>query len=252
MRNIQDNSTFSSNYELTHNWPEDCKVQGGSKGAVVGQTTGYVTAYFEAFPKNPSCFIRGEGKDMKEAEDKAYEKFIKYTTCAKHEFEKVTTYKNGMGKCKHCGMMKVVFESDYECVVCGKHDQFAEIIPKYRTKKTLCLCEDCSRQSINFKYLSNRYIEQLCNFNNGICLWNPVMDIETLKALRTCPKTLEELFSILEKDSNIYLLERIKRLQKKDESTSKVEKEYTSLKEIYNYLYENYMERWINKEGFLD
>lgn len=246
MRNIQDNSTFSSNYELTHNWPEDCKVQGGSKGAVVGQTTGYVTAYFEAFPKNPSCFIRGEGKDMKEAEDKAYEKFIKYTTCPEHEFEKVPSYHNGMGKCKHCGMMKVVFEDEHECIICGKHENFITILPKYKKNENSCMCKECAEKKENFKYLRNRDLKELCHMYNGILLIKPVMDKETLKKLKECPSSFEELYSILEKDSNPYLEERVRRMANLDESEVHAEK-LESLEEVYSYIYDNYIERWVGK-----
>lgn len=248
MRQIDDNSfILKEPYILKYDWPDDCFVQGGTNGIVRTNQGHYYTSYFEAFPKNPDCFIRGEGKDLEEAEKNAYEKFHKYFNCPKHEFEKVPGYKNGMGQCKCCGMKKVVFEPDYECIICKKHEHFVGILPKYKTNETDCLCEECSKKSENFKYLSNRYVEHLANNYNGILLINPVMDKKTFEKLKEIPESLDILYEILSEDSNPYLLERIKRLQTTDESDSTNHKELTSLEEIYSYLYENYMERWINK-----
>ena len=83
-------------YNCLKPWPEDCFCQCGGNGvvftdnssmgelltnpkdqqeaikAVLGEEskkTHYKTAFFEAFPKNPSCFIRGEGKTIEEAEE---------------------------------------------------------------------------------------------------------------------------------------------------------------------------------------
>jgi hypothetical protein len=65
----------------------------------------YKTAFFEAFPENPRTFIRGEGKTVKEAEEKAWEKLQGYLACEGHEFER-RNYKNGVGFCKYCNMFK--------------------------------------------------------------------------------------------------------------------------------------------------
>ena len=89
--------SFGKPYDCIQPWPEDCGVQCGGMGLVLGRkdslekvlssdtplTTlteeaaddkSYTTAFFEAFPRNPSCFIRGEGKTIEEAEEKAYQK----------------------------------------------------------------------------------------------------------------------------------------------------------------------------------
>ena len=115
-------------------WPEDCYVQWGSSGivftggkgmnydietiakAISGDTESvkatvellkqsYNTAFFEAFPKSPSTFIRGEGKTIEDAERQAFNKLTKYLACARHEFER-RGYTNGAGFCKHCGLFK--------------------------------------------------------------------------------------------------------------------------------------------------
>lgn len=126
-------------YECAKPWPEDCFVQAGKNGivfrngsldevlqnpekgletvaAVVGAIpdppASYRTAFFEAFPRSPDTFIRGEGKDIQEAEAKAWAKYSKHVACPGHEFEK-RGYKNGGGFCKHCNMFSSkAFEPD--------------------------------------------------------------------------------------------------------------------------------------------
>lgn len=249
MRKINDNSfKLKEPYTLKYDWPQDCFVQGGSNGVVCSKSKGnYETAYFEAFPKNPDCFIRGEGKDIEEAEKNAFEKFEKYSNCPNHEFEKVEGYKNGMGKCKHCGLMKVVFEPDYTCIVCNEHECFTSILKKYKKKESDCICEKCASKKENFKYMGNRTISSLANMYNGILFAYPVLDKETFDKLQTCPNSLEEFFEILSKDSNPYLEERVKRLQTFDETNWTRDEIYETLNDLYSYFYDNYIERWINK-----
>lgn len=55
-------------YESKYDW--DCYCQAGSNGVVFSKNGNYETAFFEAFPKNPKCFIRGEGANIEEAEKK--------------------------------------------------------------------------------------------------------------------------------------------------------------------------------------
>lgn len=66
-------------------WPENCYVQWGDSGIVftggkgisedINILSSYVTAFFEAFPRDPDTFIRGEGTTIEEAERKAFAKF---------------------------------------------------------------------------------------------------------------------------------------------------------------------------------
>lgn len=109
-----------SNTEETskYPWPENCYVQGGSKGVVLRKEDSYTTAFVEAFPKSPDCFIRGEGATIEEADDKCWEKYQEIVNCPRHEFER-RDRKDGYGFCKRCGMGKSkVFEPLTKCVVC--------------------------------------------------------------------------------------------------------------------------------------
>ena len=117
-------SFFSKEYEggypCRHPWADDCFVQGGDSGIVfVDNGEPYTTAFFEAFPRNPNTFLRGEGKTVEEAETAAWAKFQKYQACPGHEFEK-RGYTNGAGFCKHCNMFgSNVFPPWEKCVICG-------------------------------------------------------------------------------------------------------------------------------------
>lgn len=133
-------------------WPADCHVQGGGNGivfesgsmeaaltdpakaadAVVAALGGpaksrhYRTAFFEAFPRNPDTFLRGEGATIEEAEDEAWAQFQKARSCITHEFER-GKYRTGAGICRLCGMFSsTAFATTLEpCVVCGRDDNHA-------------------------------------------------------------------------------------------------------------------------------
>ncbi len=98
-------------------WPDDCMLQWGDSGAVFPKNgKPYTTAFFEAFPKTPSTFIRGEGKTVEEAEQDAKQQFDKILACKEHEFEK-RHYENGGGMCKHCELFRSdVFEPTPEWI----------------------------------------------------------------------------------------------------------------------------------------
>lgn len=106
-------------YECKHDWPEDCKVQAGSRGIVLSKSKGnYRTAFFEAFPNNPDTFIRGEGLTIEDAETAAWNKLLTYQACVGHEFER-RNYTNGVGFCKHCGLFKPhAFDPLTRCIIC--------------------------------------------------------------------------------------------------------------------------------------
>lgn len=132
--------SFGQAYECQKDWPEDCFVQCGDNGLVLkggmektlgSKTIGeavdnlkehysYTTAFFEAFPRTPETFIRGEGATVEEAEEKAWKAYEKFSACEHPEFEK-RKYRNGAGFCVKCGMFKSrAFEPWEQCVVCGK------------------------------------------------------------------------------------------------------------------------------------
>jgi hypothetical protein len=111
-------------------WADDVYVQWGGKGVVFSKSKGaYTTAFFEAFPKNHKTFIRGEGKDIAEAELDAFKQYQRHLACPNHEFE-ARSYTNGSGICKHCGLfMSKVFPPHLICKGCGKaiHEGITDI-----------------------------------------------------------------------------------------------------------------------------
>lgn len=85
-------------------WPFDCFIQCGDSGVVLSKDgNNYRTAFWEAFPRNPDTFIRGEGATIEEAEQNCFAKYTRILACPEHEFER-GTYENGGGFCKHCKM----------------------------------------------------------------------------------------------------------------------------------------------------
>ena len=104
-------------------WPDDCLVQWGGRGIVLGfgDKSTYQTAFFEAFPHG-GCFIRGEGKTIVDAEAKAFEQFQKEISCT-HQWSRgarviskpgerkrwQTHYTNGGAICKRCNAFAVKF-----------------------------------------------------------------------------------------------------------------------------------------------
>ena len=106
-------------------WPDDCTVQWGGSGLVIGQERCYGTAFFEAFPAaGVSGFIRGEGSTVEAAEAKAFASFERHRDChaagghvwtrarriGGHEkrlrkgkpVPRVSTYTNGGAFCLRC------------------------------------------------------------------------------------------------------------------------------------------------------
>lgn len=158
--------SFKEPYPCQKPWPEDCFVQCGGDGIVFTkkgaledaltntekieevvegalldkpiQTEHYRTAFFEAFPRNPDTFIRGEGGTIEEAEEKAWTKYQKISACNGHEYERCG-YKNGAGFCKHCGLFSSnVFEPDETCYLCGTKTYHGQ------TNAKTWYCESCA------------------------------------------------------------------------------------------------------------
>ena len=126
------------NHSPTQLWPDDCTVQWGGEGFVLKSNGNYRTAFFEAFPENPSTFIRGEGKTIVEAELIAWKQFQKIIACTNHEFER-RAYKNGVGFCKHCNLFNA--DAFLPSTLCCKCNQ-----PTYWTndKDGNFWCETCA------------------------------------------------------------------------------------------------------------
>lgn len=129
-----------SPYACAHEWPIDCGIQCGDDGMVItgksptldealtdgdaalkvltGKAESYRTAFFEAFPSNPSTFIRGEGKTTGEAETKCWEKYQKILACKSHEYER-RGREDGYCYCKHCGLSGLFLKPLHPCEGCG-------------------------------------------------------------------------------------------------------------------------------------
>ncbi len=128
-------------YVCKQAWPEDCFVQAGDRGVVFTSKGNYQTAFFEAFPRTPDTFIRGEGKTIEEAEEHAWKQYSKQIACVGHEFER-RNYTNGAGFCKHCNFFKSkAFEPSTKCVKCNKPTDWSV------DKKNNWYCEDHGDQN---------------------------------------------------------------------------------------------------------
>jgi hypothetical protein len=130
-------------YDSKYDW--NCFCQGGSNGIVlpsgsidkifgsdpikglsegIANKESYTTAFFEAFPKEPSCFLRGEGKTIEDAEESCWIKYQKVLNC-NHEMER-RDRTDGYGYCKHCSYSSMVFEPLTKCCKCNKPTAFSK------------------------------------------------------------------------------------------------------------------------------
>lgn len=144
----------SPDYDSKYEWGFFC--QGGTSGIVlpsgsfdkmfsddnpldglaegVADDESYTTAFFEAFPKKPSCFLRGEGSTIEEAEEECWKKYQKVLTC-EHEMER-RNRTDGYAYCKHCSYSSTVFEPLTKCCKCGKPTAYTtDYKGKYYCKK---------------------------------------------------------------------------------------------------------------------
>lgn len=85
--------------------------------ALTGKTPHYLTAFFEAFPKQPSTFLRGEGKTVKEAEAACWKSYLRITACKEHIFER-RGRKDGYAYCKLCEYSSMVLPPLNPCHGC--------------------------------------------------------------------------------------------------------------------------------------
>jgi hypothetical protein len=136
------NGFLEDPYDCKKGWPDSCFVQCGGNGLIIGKGINEVfasgdplkevvenvvreTAFFEAFPRDPSTFIRGEGATIEEAEEKAWGKYERILACPGHEFER-KGYTSGAAICKNCNLfMSEVFEPSTKCVVCDKPTNYS-------------------------------------------------------------------------------------------------------------------------------
>lgn len=110
--------SFGEGYHCLKDWPEDTYTQCGDKGVVLGNKP-YRTAFFEAFPKEPKTFIRGEGQTVEEAEEKAWNKYQSIINCEKHYFNRVGNTETAV--CHLCNLKLTQYYPPIgSCCVCGK------------------------------------------------------------------------------------------------------------------------------------
>jgi hypothetical protein len=100
-------SFSDSRFLAKENWDTNCYLQCGGNGLVLSKKKSYNTAFFEAFPEidGMRSFIRGEGKDINEAEVEAWNKYQKFKSCDEHNFERTLNGKertDGFGTCSLC------------------------------------------------------------------------------------------------------------------------------------------------------
>lgn len=144
---IYASQSFSKDkYECKQNWPPDTFCQCGGDGIVftdkkfsiekalsdtnealevIGTMAGaksekqhYRTAFFEVFPKNPKCFLRGEGKNVEEAELNAWNQYQKVISCQNHEFDRKGRT-DGYAFCTKCPYRGTVLEPTTVCHQCN-------------------------------------------------------------------------------------------------------------------------------------
>lgn len=112
----------------------DIFIQGGNCGLVIDSkdnSKSYTTAFVEAFPKSPRCFIRGEGNTIQEAEEQAWNRYQNILNCKGHEFE-ARGRTDGYGFCKNCNLSQSeVLPIQQWCCVCDKETNFTRVNEKF-------------------------------------------------------------------------------------------------------------------------
>jgi hypothetical protein len=132
MEKIKARNSLGKDYECKYPW--EFFVQCGDSGVVFSKNGSYTTAFFEAFPKKPSCFLRGDGSTIEEAEESCWQKYQKVLTC-NHEMER-RDRTDGYAYCKHCSYSSTVFEPLTKCCKCGTPTSYTQDYKgKYYCKK---------------------------------------------------------------------------------------------------------------------
>lgn len=112
--------SFGEPHICLQDWPsdEECFLQCGEKGVVMSKQGAYQTAFFEAFPKKPSTFIRGQGSSIAEAEKNAWDKYQRILACDGHEYKR---HGEEHGVCTKCGLFTShCLPPEFNCVICNK------------------------------------------------------------------------------------------------------------------------------------
>lgn len=121
LEKVKARNSSGGDYECKYPW--DFFVQCGGLGMVLSKKGGYTTAFFEAFPNEPRCFLRGEGSTVEEAEESCWQNYQKLLTCD-HEMER-RDRTDGYAYCKHCSYSSTVFKPLTKCCKCNIPTAFA-------------------------------------------------------------------------------------------------------------------------------
>lgn len=120
MRIASQHAWKENEYSPRHEWPGDTLVQWGGNGIVLGKES-YSTAFFEAFPDKKITsgggFIRGEGKTIADAEDDAFARYTKESSC-QHIWGR-EHYRNSGQLCRRCRAFRC--DQVKEVVILGRH-----------------------------------------------------------------------------------------------------------------------------------
>lgn len=137
----------NSAYTLGCDWPDDCEVQWGERGIVLGRTG--TVAFFEAFPSPPikaGGFIRGEGETVADAELAAWFKFETRSKCEHHWGR--NGYKNGGAICRKCRAFTTLFIPIFEFNQKRKPLNIAEssLLQMYEDEKAASIIKDIKKE----------------------------------------------------------------------------------------------------------
>lgn len=107
-----------SAYRPAHPWPDDCTVQWGTY-----PPEHKLPAFFEAFPEN--TYLRGEGADVRAAEDRAWAQHQRELACPGHVWSPIGGGQperlDGFGWCTLCRRAEDgVLPVRTVCEVCGQ------------------------------------------------------------------------------------------------------------------------------------
>lgn len=159
--------SFGDDFDCKKDWPEDCYVQCGGSGIVFKSNSdagSYLTAFFEAFPKNPKTFIRGEGANIEEAEANAWDKFQRILACDKHEYKR---HGEEHGICVKCGLFtSEVFSPNEDCSVCNKSEVNYHLCFSLEKSSSKPVCREHYIQQISYmESISKDTIDSLSYMN---------------------------------------------------------------------------------------
>lgn len=170
-------------FNCQYDWSVNCYVQcGGSKNKY----------FFEAYPKNPDTFIRGDAESIEIAERIAWEQHQKHLSCHldhsnPENFDK-KQYRNGLGFCINCNLSQRIFLPSEICIICNANTYYTQDVDHN------WYCENCKD-----KIPENK----LTTFQKYIRSPEYKQEIETPISQEDFEKSLTDVFNrILSKQDN--------------------------------------------------